>query len=281
MSPTAPRSLDKGSDNEKDYKPPDERIVKLGKTLRVLSSHLPTLLIHPLPQEILSPNISLHLFPSTHPHLPTVRGRVAYRAALWTAPVAWGCMPSMPIVGNVKLKIISERMVRAGTVTEFNNEHTCGDEKLVVRWVSEGNSSETDSTKESTSGTSTAASDPGSGNSSAAASSSSSGTNRRLSTLLGGEAPIFRIGKGEEFTGLFIFSFDEEGRIASHTIEHADESTGWDRTAKVVTLTDWLLGKAKGGSRDQMPAPAIAAALQPEETHRLAFRSAMFGRTVR
>lgn len=173
----------------------------------------------------------------------------------------------MPIVGNVKLKILSERMVRAGSITEFNNEHTCGDEKLVVRWVSEGN----------TNGAGTAAADKSAGNSYAAASSSSNGTNKRLSSLLGGEAPIFKLGKGEQFTGLFIFSFDDRGRIASHTIEHADESTGWDRTARVVTLTDWLLGKAKWGSREQLPEPAMAAALQPNELHRLAFRAAMSG----
>ncbi len=74
---------------------------------RILQERLPTLLQSPLPQEILSPNISLHLFPSTHPHLPTVSGRVAYIAALWTSPIAWN---RVPIVGNVKLEILSERM---------------------------------------------------------------------------------------------------------------------------------------------------------------------------
>src|SRR5436190_24306103 len=93
--------------------------------LRILSPRLPTLLINPLPQEILSPSISLHLFPSTHSHLPTVKGRVAYRAALWTAPVAWG---SVPIVGSVKLKTMSERMARAGSV--MDRDDTYGDEKL-------------------------------------------------------------------------------------------------------------------------------------------------------
>ena len=44
---------------------------------------------------------------------------------------------------------------------------------------------------------------------------------------------------------MFIFTFDAEGRIATHTIEHADENNGVDRTARVVTLTDWLLGRAK------------------------------------
>ena len=75
--------------------------------LRILQERLPTLLQTPLPQEILSPNISLHLFPSTHPYLPVVSGRVAYIAALWTSPIAWN---RVPIFGNVKLVILSERM---------------------------------------------------------------------------------------------------------------------------------------------------------------------------
>jgi hypothetical protein len=83
--------------------------------------------------------------------------------------------------------------------------------------------------------------------------------NRGLSALLGGDASTFKLGNEEQFTGLFIFSFDQEGRIASHTIEHADKVNGWDRTARVVTLTDWLLGKAKWASREQSgPEPALA-----------------------
>jgi hypothetical protein len=60
-------------------------------------------------------------------------------------------------------------------------------------------------------------------------------------------------GKGEddgaEFTGLFIFEFDEQGRVVSHTIEHVQEGGNWERGvgAKVVGLTDWLLGGMKRG----------------------------------
>lgn len=53
----------------------------LAKALRILQSRLPTLLASPLPPDILSPHITLHLFPSTHPHLPTVSGRVAYHGS--------------------------------------------------------------------------------------------------------------------------------------------------------------------------------------------------------
>lgn len=217
--------------------------------LRTLSPLLPTILISPLPQEILSPNITLHLFPSTHPHLPTAKGRVLYRAALWTVPVAWS---SVPLVGNVKLQIMSERIVRAGSVldADIGGESDCGDERLVVRWKTEprGEGSGSDSSLPSSGQGSTS---PGQ------FSASKNGTNKALSVLLGGEAPIFKLSKEEQFAGLFIFSFDEEGRISSHTIEHADQGNGWDRTAKFVTLTDWLLGKARG-SMDPSAGPGLA-----------------------
>ncbi|EER37282.1 conserved hypothetical protein [Histoplasma capsulatum var. duboisii H88] len=279
--------LGNGNDNG-DYKPLDERILKLGKTLRILSSHLPGILVNPLPQEILSPNISLHLFPSTHPHLPMVKGRVPYRAALWTAPVAWG---SVPIVGNVRLDIISERMVNSPSIAEYDEEHKYGDEKLVVRWRTEGGKTDSpsyfgkSSPKESppfTNGEATtnnsSTTNKGMKTSSetqSALSSSSNGTNRGLSKLLGGDAPIFKLGQEEQFSGLFIFLFDDEGRIASHTIEHADESNGWDRTARVVTLTDWLLGKAKwpGSRGDAGATPALAVGLDLSRDDKMLFEN--------
>lgn len=146
--------------------------------------------------------------------------------------MAWGCVP---IVGNVKLKILSERVVRSGFVTAPQEQTNQGDEKLVVRWKSER--------KRNGSSSPPSSSQP----EAASASAESNGINKGISGLLGGNAPIFKLDNDDDFTGLFIFSFDEEGRVASHTIEHADENTGWDRTAKVVSLTDWLLGKAKWG----------------------------------
>ncbi|KAL1885522.1 hypothetical protein Plec18167_001016 [Paecilomyces lecythidis] len=243
FSPTGSHAFDGPNGHANgDHRPPDERIIKLGKTLRILSPLLSTMLVNPLPPEILSPHVTLHLFPSTHPHLPTVKGRVLYRAALWTVPVAWS---TVPLVGNVKLQILSERMVRAGTVIDSrpSNENDCGDERLVVRWRTEARNENTDSAK------------PVHRDSRQAA--STDGTNKGLSVLLGGEAPIFKLSNEEQFTGLFIFSFDEEGRISSHTIEHADDADGWDRTAKFVTLTDWLLGKARG-SMDPSAGPGLA-----------------------
>lgn len=158
-----------------------------------------------------------------------------------------------------------------------------GGEKLVVRWVTEGKNNSNNNDNGST--VSGPASKVGRGselddyatpsqtetsaqrdsqqgnteNTKKIATSASNGINRGLSTLLGGDSPIFKLGKEEQFTGLFIFGFDEQGRVATHTIEHAEQGRGCDRTAKVVTLTDWLLGKAKGGVRDIEPEPALMA----------------------
>ncbi|KAI1869453.1 hypothetical protein JX265_006543 [Neoarthrinium moseri] len=197
--------------------PDNERKIKLGKTLRVLQKRLPTLLQSPLPQEIVSQNISLHLFPSTHPYLPTVSGRIAYTAALWTSPIAWN---RVPILGNLKIQVLSERMTteplhfspqRAGAYPE----------QLVVKWR----------TAEKSSGDS----EP---------SLTEQGEQKLDSTLRGTQGS----GSKKEFTGLFIFEFDKDGKIISHTIEHVDQSGAWEKGvgAKVVHLTDWLLGEIRG-----------------------------------
>ncbi|KAB5582511.1 hypothetical protein GE09DRAFT_1246267 [Coniochaeta sp. 2T2.1] len=223
---------------------PDENKVKLGKTLRILQSRLPTLLNSPLPQEILSPSISLHLFPSTHPHLPAVRGRVAYQAALWTSPIAWNRLPGL---GNVRLEILSERMVRNKPARRSG----AIEDQLVVRWRTIGGSS----------------------------SRSLAGLLFQGRDVVGGKGEVRedgpmapgggqkvgtaqRPGEGKEFTGLFIFEFDREGRVLSHTIEHVEEGGQWERGvgAKVVGLTDWLLGGLKGnGEGSNTPCPAFSA----------------------
>ncbi|RFU33585.1 hypothetical protein B7463_g2753, partial [Scytalidium lignicola] len=210
---------------DNDPNKPDERTLKLANkpppkkpALRILQERLPTLLQSPLPQEILSPQITLHLFPSTHPHLPTVTGRVAYNAALWTSPIAWGCMP---IVGNVKLRILSERMVRSPVRSYADASAQIRPEQLLVKWQ----------------------------------------------TVRKNKA------KGEddrkEFTGLFIFEFDAEGRIVSHTIENVEEGGSWERGvgAKVVGLTDWLLGGMKNGRGEGgTPFPACSGVVEYGET---------------
>ena len=182
----------------------------------MLQSRLPTLLASPLPPEILSPHITLHLFPSTHPHLPTVSGRVAYHAALWTAPMAWG---RVPIVGNVKLIILSERVVKTGpTYSRIAQSHV-NNERLVVRWKTCGKTQ-------------------GKGMGALYRGIAASEQVDKITEWLGGDAR-----DDEEFCGKFVFEFDEEGRILTHTIEHAEENGDLEKTSRVVSVTDWLLGR--------------------------------------
>ncbi|KAF2826290.1 hypothetical protein CC86DRAFT_370339 [Ophiobolus disseminans] len=208
--------------DEKEKKCLAERNLKLGDTIRVLHERLPTLLQSPLPQDSLSPHISLHLFPSTHPHLPTVSGKIAYTAALWTAPVAWG---RVPVLGNVKLKILSERMVKNGCTS--NTSAPIHSERLIVRWETCGKSDKENGQV--------------------------SDVVQKITSIVAGSRRA-----NEEFTGLFLFEFDEEGRIISHTIEHTDEGRNWDKTAKVISVTDWLLGRAWGRREQGTPSLAYA-----------------------
>jgi len=228
-----------------DHQPPDERTLKLGKTVRTLHERLPTLLQSPLPADILSPQISLHLFPSTHPHLPTVSGRIAYNAALWTAPVAWG---RVPLVGNVKLTILSERMLRNGGASV---PIASRDEKLIVKWKTCGKTKHRDGTGGIYRGIGIGARDPVdkikefiAGTRDEASSSSSSSQDGTQDDA--------------EFCGIFVFDFDEQGRIVKHVIEHTEEGGHWDRSmTRVVSVTDWLLGRFHGKNREQMPELAL------------------------
>ena len=64
----------------------------------------------------------------------------------------------------------------------------------------------------------------------------------KITEWLGGDAR-----DDEEFCGLFIFEFDEEGRVSSHVIERVEGGEGWDKNVgRVVALTDWLLGRFNG-----------------------------------
>ncbi|KAK7208738.1 hypothetical protein V2G26_015916 [Clonostachys chloroleuca] len=204
--------------------PPDPNKANLGNTLRILQERLPTLLQSPLPQDLLAPNISLHLFPSTHPHLPTVSGRVAYNAALWTSPIAWN---RVPIIGNVKIEILAER-VTTEPITFLPRRAGAIPEQLVVRWCEKRKP--------------------------AVGGGSHISTIAKSLRLVGREDGVEA---NKAFTGLFIFDFDQEGRILSHTIETAQEGGNWEKGvgAKFVGLTDWLLGGIRdpGGSGTPLP----------------------------
>jgi hypothetical protein len=216
---TIPRLKKPSGPKPPDRDPGAERKVQLGETLRVLQPRLPTLLQSPLPQDILAPNISLHLFPSTHPYLPVVSGRVAYIAALWTSPIAWN---RVPIIGNLQLEILSARMT-SQPVSYAPAREGAYPEQLVVKWRT------ADKAKNGSTGQSLA--EQGEQN---------------LDDILRGTQSV---GSKKEFTGLFVFEFDQDGKVLSHTIEHVDQSGEWERGigAKVVHLTDWLLGGIKGG----------------------------------
>ncbi|KAK3699022.1 hypothetical protein LTR37_016626 [Vermiconidia calcicola] len=215
-----------------DHKPPDERTLQLGKTVRTLHERLPTLLQSPLPSDILSPSISLHLFPSTHPHLPTVSGRIAYVAALWTAPVAWG---RVPLVGNVKLTILSERMVKnGGSAVSLSSRN----EKLIVKWKTCGKTKHRDGTGGIYRGIGLNGKDP---------------VDKIWDFIAGTASSTSNADSDGEFTGLFIFEFDDQGRIAKHVIEHTEEGGRWDQMTRVVSVTDWLLGQFNGRKKEQVP----------------------------
>jgi len=157
------------------------------------------------------------------------------------------------------LRIVSEKIVRTGFASALQEDSHLDllEEKLVVRWKTEPKSSN------------------GTTDTAAARSSAveNGGINRGLSKLLGGDKPIFSLNKGDDFSGIFVFSFDSDGKIATHTIEHADEDNGFDKTSKVVTLADWLLGKARWGvRREEELVPGLAIRVAREEwarDHRL------------
>ncbi|KAK4691459.1 hypothetical protein P7C71_g5545, partial [Lecanoromycetidae sp. Uapishka_2] len=133
--------------------------------------------------------------------------------------MAWG---RVPIVGNVRLTILSERIMRNGSPSTTNSP-----ERLIVRWQTCGK----------TRGKGMGAFYRGIGGSEQV---------DKITEWLGGDAR-----DDEEFTGLFIFEFDEEGRIIEHTIERVEESGNWEKTSRVVSVTDWLLGRMNG--KKKMP----------------------------
>lgn len=136
--------------------------------------------------------------------------------------MAWG---RVPVLGNVKLNILSERMVKNGgssTASRMRNE------RLIVRWQTCGKSEKKEHGQVSD-------------------------VVEKITSIVAGSSRPH-----EEFTGLFKFEFDEEGRILNHIIEHTEEGQHWDKTAKMISVTDWLLGRAWGRRDDGSPSLAFA-----------------------
>ena len=141
--------------------------------------------------------------------------------------MAWG---RVPIVGNVRLSILSERIVRKPTPTTMTtNGGTCP-ERLIVRWKTCRKPKPPKSNL----------------------SISKLPQVDKITEWLGRDYFSRNNAADEEFSGLFIFEFDDEGRILEHTIEHVDgvEGGDWEKErgmSKVVSVTEWLLGKVGGG----------------------------------
>jgi len=133
----------------------------------------------------------------------------------------------MPVVGNVKLIILSERIMHGqGQMDSDSDSNGEAKEKLIVRWKTCGK-----------------------------AKGDVTAQMKKMMAILGRNKT-----EGEQdFHGLFIFEFDDEGRIASHTIEHVEEGNDWERTARLISVTDWLLGKAWGKNGDEVPGLAMCA----------------------
>jgi hypothetical protein len=160
-----------------------------------------------------------------------VSGKIAYTAALWTAPVAWG---TLPVVGNVKLKILSERIVKTGGACSPDHSRH---EQLVVKWATCGKSEEKDQGQVSE-------------------------AFEKITSIIGRSRESHN-----EFSGLFLFEFDDEGRIVKHTIEHVEENGQSDKPAKVISVTDWLLGRA-WRREEGSPGLAFVEVTKPRDARR-------------
>ncbi|CAI4212526.1 unnamed protein product [Parascedosporium putredinis] len=214
---------DGSSGGAKKKKLDDETRLNLGTTIRILKERLPTILQQPLPSEILADNISLHLFPSTHPHLPVANGKAAYKAALWTSPLAWN---RLPIIGNVGLEVQSIRL-QPGPLPFTPLRTGSLEDMLVVRWVTEPSSLPSEFLR------------------------------NMAARIGGGSQPA-----AQEFMGLFAFQFDNKGRVLDHTIESAEHSRHWSKGmgSSVVRFTDKLLGGIRQrGEPDPVLFPACSA----------------------
>ncbi|MBE7180329.1 MAG: hypothetical protein INR71_03810 [Terriglobus roseus] len=149
--------------------------------------------------------------------------------------MAWG---RVPVVGNVRLVVLSERMVKHGAAPPPLAPGPGGDaggERLVVRWKTCGRAGAAD---------------------------------ERVARLLrGGGGGRAQSADSDDagFCGLFLFEFDGEGRIARHVIERAEEGGSWEKTPNFISVTDWLLGRAWGRREEEVPPGAVLGYARAED----------------
>lgn len=55
---------------------------------------------------------------------------------------------------------------------------------------------------------------------------------------------INKNGKDKSFQGIFIFEFDDQGKVKRHVIENVEEDDS--HVGGVITVTEWLIRAAKG-----------------------------------
>jgi len=137
----------------------------------------------------------------------------------------------MPVLGNVKLIIVSERMSQTGS----SGKAAENNERLIVRWK-------------------TCAKPRGE-------------VTEHIKKALGRKVKGGS-NKAEDFHGLFIFEFDDQGRVLSHIIEHVEEGNNFEKTAGFISVTDWLLGRAWGKE------PEVGLAFEDIRNHAVGKRTA-------
>lgn len=150
--------------------------------------------------------------------------------------MAWG---RIPVVGNVRLKILSERMYKNGSGSGGDSAGSRRQERLIVRWRT--------CKKDENS-----AAEEGAGPLYRGLYRNQAGDDGRSKASKSGDKD-----NDHEFSGLFVFEFDEHGRILSHTIEHSQEGGNWDKMPRMINVTDWLLQKAWGKKLDEAPGLAL------------------------
>ena len=143
------------------------------------------------------------------------------------------------MVGNVKLKILSERMYKNGGGSGNDSARSTRQERLIVRWRTCKND-ESNVTAD------------GAGPLYRGLYRNQASDDGRSKTSQHGDKD-----NDHEFSGLFVFEFDEHGRILSHMIEHSQEGGNWDKMPRMINVTDWLLQKAWGKKLDEAPGLAL------------------------